>query len=120
MKNRVFKQSDLILKVTNHFNKEKLNLSEWNWFLDVLCGNREYQKEAILNSIIFLASKEYDKTEDLVIENYNKNDNLKIKYPNIKHYLNQLQIKDKLHANIDLATGTGKSYVIYGISQMMM
>ena len=120
MKTRVFKQNDLILKVTNHYDKEKLNLSEWNWFLDVLCGNREYQKEAIINSIVFLASGEYKNTEDLVLENYNKNDNLKVKYSNIKNYLDQLQIKEKLHANIDLATGTGKSYVIYGIAQIML
>ena len=38
----------------------------------------------------------------------------------IEDYLNSLQIRDKLHANIDLATGTGKSYVIYGIAQIML
>ena len=29
-------------------------------------------------------------------------------------------MKNKLFANIDLATGTGKSYVIYGIAQILL
>ena len=35
-------------------------------------------------------------------------------------YLHHLQLPNKLAASIDLATGTGKSYVIYGIAQIMM
>ena len=31
-----------------------------------------------------------------------------------------IQIPNKLFANIDLATGTGKSYVIYGVAQIML
>lgn len=35
---------------------------------DALCGDREYQKEAIRQSIIFLASGRYVTTRDLVDE----------------------------------------------------
>ena len=35
-------------------------------------------------------------------------------------YKNKLNLNKKLFANIDLATGTGKSYVIYGIAQIML
>lgn len=117
---KVFKQSDLILDVKQYYNPEILNLDEWEWFLDVLCGNRDYQKKAIKNAIIFMASKEYDDIDDLVLKNYKKNPELQLRYPKIEDYLNSLQIRDKFHANIDLATGTGKSYVIYGIAQIML
>ena len=43
----VFNQKDLILKVNKNYDKSKLNLDKWESFLDVLCGDRDYQKEAI-------------------------------------------------------------------------
>lgn len=117
---KIFKQSDLILNINKNYNPEVLNLEEWEWFLDVLCGNRDYQKEAIKNSIILMASGEYKNTEDLVLDNYKIKKELQLRYPKVEDYLSSLQIRDKIHANIDLATGTGKSYVIYGIAQIML
>ena len=81
---------------------------------------RAYQKEAIKNAVIFLASERYVKTENLVEENYKKNTELQAKYSTFDDYKNHLQLPNKLFANIDLATGTGKSYVIYGIAQIML
>lgn len=117
---KTFKQSDLVLKVNPVYNPSKLNLSEWSRFLDILCGDREYQKEAIKTAIIYLASGNYNSLEELVQENYKSNTELQRKYSDINAYLNSLQIKNKLFANIDLATATGKSYVIYGIAQIML
>ncbi|HPX84501.1 MAG TPA: DEAD/DEAH box helicase family protein [Bacilli bacterium] len=115
-----YQQKDLILNVNSSYDPQKLNLDDWSAYLDVLCGNREYQKEAIKAAIIFLASGLYESTEDLAKENYNKNMHLQQKYPRIEQLFNKFQIRNKLHANIDLATGTGKSYVIYGIAQIML
>src|SRR5690554_378709 len=115
-----YQQKDLVLNVNLSYDPQKLNLDEWSGYLDILCGNREYQKEAIKASIIFLASGLYKNTEDLAKENYNKNTHLQQKYPRIEQLFNKFQIKNKLHANIDLATGTGKSYVIFGIAQIML
>jgi type III restriction enzyme len=118
--NIVFKQDDLILRVSKNYDRSKLNIDKWARYLDVLCQNREYQKEAIKSAIIFMASGQYENTEDLIIENYKKNENLRKKYTRVEEYIGQLQIRDKYFANIDLATGTGKSYVIYGIAQIML
>lgn len=119
--NRIFNTQDLVLKVnTKSFDPEKLPISEWKSFLDVLCGNRDYQKEAIKTAIIYLASNKYKTLDDLIRENYRSNDELKKRYTTEKEYLNKLQIKSRLSANIDLATGTGKSYVMYGIAQIAL
>jgi len=48
----IYKQKDLVLKVNNNFDHTKLRLDEWNLFIERLCGNREYQKAAIKNSIM--------------------------------------------------------------------
>lgn len=119
--NKIFDTQNLVLKVnTRSYDPEKLPIADWQRFLDVLCGNREYQKEAIKTAIFYLASGRYNGIEDLVSENYKLNDELKKRYSTEKEYLNKLQIKNRLSANIDLATGTGKSFVIYGIAQIAL
>jgi type III restriction enzyme len=119
---KTYKTADLVLQVSKNYNPALLNISEWDRFLDILCNNRQYQKEAIVNSIIFLASGQYNSIKDLIKENWNnpKMAELKARFKNIDEYESNLQLKDKLSANIDLATGTGKSYVIYGIAQIML
>lgn len=117
---KIYKTQDLILQVKQNYNPAKLNLKKWVSFLDVLCGDREYQKEAIRDAIIYLASGEYGSIEDLVEENFRKNDELQKRYKNIGDYQRNLPLPHKLSAVIDLATGTGKSYVIYGIAQIAL
>lgn len=111
---------DLILKVNQFYNQSELPLQYWDRFLDVLCGTREYQKEAIKNSVIYLASKEYANIQDLVSKNHYKNPQLRERYPELTDYHRKIQLPSKLSATIDLATGTGKSYVMYGIAQIML
>jgi len=38
----------------------------------------------------------------------------------LEQYMLNIQIKDKKAASIDLATGTGKSWVIYGVAQLAL
>lgn len=117
---KIFKQKDLLLKVNKNYDPIKLDLDSWDFFLDKLCGDREFQKEAIKNAIIYLASGRYEKIENLVEENYQNNNELQAKFNSLEEYKRNLQLPNKLFANIDLATGSGKSYVIYGIAQIML
>ena len=117
---KIYNTKDLVLRVNVNYDPSRLSLDSWESFLDKLCGDREFQKEAIRNSVIFLASGRYKTIEDLIQENYKDNSELQAKYASLDEYEKDLQIKNKLAANIDLATGTGKSYVIYGIAQIML
>jgi len=117
---KIYKTQDLVLKVKQNYDPAKLNLKKWVSFLDVLCGDREYQKEAIRDAIIYIASGEYRSIEDLVEENFRKNDELQKRYKSVRDYQKNLPLPHKLSAVIDLATGTGKSYVIYGIAQIAL
>jgi type III restriction enzyme len=118
---KIFNTQDLVLKVnTKSFDPIKYPLDEWERFLDVLCTNREYQKEAIKTAIHYLISTKYNSIEDIVKENYAQNDQLQQRYKTEKEYLSKIQLSHKLSACIDLATGTGKSYVMYGIAQIAL
>ena len=115
-----YNNKDLVLLINEIYDPNKLNLDEWDGYLDVLCGDRDYQKQAILKAVIYLCSGNYENLEQLAIENFNGNSELQDKYSNIENFLSKLQLPNKLFANIDLATGTGKSYVMYGIAQILL
>ena len=117
---KTFKQSDLVLKASSAYDTNKLDYAAWQPFADKLCGDRTYQKEAIKNAIIYLASNNYSSLKELAEYNYAQNACLRDKYLSMDNFLAALQMKEKLYANIDLATGTGKSYVIYGIAQIAL
>ena len=112
--------SDLTLKVRSSYNIKKLNLDEWEDYLDILCGNRDYQKEAIKTSLIYLASGEYLNIDQLAKENYQNNQDLQRLYRTEHDLIQHIPLNGKLSGVIDLATATGKSYVIYGIAQIML
>lgn len=117
-----YKTSDLVLQVNSNYNPEVLPLGDWERYIDILVNGRQYQKEAIHKAIVFLASGLYKNTTTLVEENWsnNKNVELKNRYDSLDEFKKNLQIPNQLSATIDLATGTGKSYVVYGIAQIML
>lgn len=117
---KTFKQSELVLKVSMVYNTNLLDLNAWRPFIDRLCGDRTYQKEAIEKSIIYLASKQYKSLKDLAEYNYTQNACLRDKYSSKEEFIKKIQMSEKLYANIDLATGTGKTYVMYGIAQIAL
>jgi len=50
---KIYKTQDLVLRVKQSYDPAKLNLKKWVDFIDVLCGDREYQKEAIREAPIW-------------------------------------------------------------------
>ncbi|MDD4931299.1 MAG: DEAD/DEAH box helicase family protein [Candidatus Colwellbacteria bacterium] len=117
---KIYKTQDLVLGVKEKFDPAKLKLKQWVDFIDVLCGDREYQKEAIRAAIIYIASGEYGSIEDLISENWRTNAELRERYKDTREYEKNLQLPHKLSGVVDLATGTGKSYVMYGIAQIAL
>jgi type III restriction enzyme len=118
---KVFNTQDLVLHVDiKAYDAIKYPLDDWERFLDVLCSTRNYQKEAIKTTIHYLISDKYRRIEDLIRENYRQNIHLQERYREEKEYISKLQLPEKQSACIDLATGTGKSYVMYGIAQMAL
>jgi len=114
------KASDLVLKVSENIDPTVFNISKYEAFLDALCGPREFQKEAIRTVLRYLLGGRYKNLRDLAEENYNNNPVLRELYPTFADFERHLQLPDKLACTIDLATGTGKSYVLYGIARIML
>lgn len=118
---KTFITNELVLKVKEgSYNPEKYPIHNWERYLNILCGDRSYQKDAIKTSIAYLVSEKYETIESLVEDNYNKNDKLRERYQSLDQYKHCLQMPSRKSGCIDMATGTGKSYVIFGIAQIAL
>ncbi len=115
-----FKNEDLVLQVSTSVDRTKWDELRYEEFIDELCGVREYQKEAIRTTLRFLLSGEYNNLRDLAKKNYESNFVLEQRYGSWANMQRKLQLPDHLSASIDLATGTGKSFVLYGLAAILL
>ena len=117
---RTFKNEDLVLKVTSNIDPGIWDESKYEAFIDELCGLREYQKEAIRVVMRYLAGKKYGDLLELAKDNYETNEALQQRYGSWGGMERHLQLPNHLACSIDMATGTGKSYVIYGLAAILL
>jgi type III restriction enzyme len=115
-----FRNEDLVLKVSPAVNRARWDESCYEAFLDALCGTREYQKDAIRVALRYLLGGEYAGLRGLARRNYDDNPILDRRYGSWAGMQRHLQLPDQLAASLDLATGTGKSYVLYGVAAILL
>jgi type III restriction enzyme len=115
-----FRNEDLVLKVTQAIDRRKWDENKYEAFLDELCDDREYQKEAIRTALRYLLGQGYGCLLDLAKANFNDNSILHARYGSWDGMQRHLQLPNQLSASLDLATGTGKSYVLYGIAAILL
>lgn len=122
MSNGIYRinEKDLVLKVSNSIDLTKWDESKYYDFLSELCKNRIYQKEAILTALRFMCGGKYNSTKELAEENFNSNKSIQDTYATLNNFFSKLFFANCFSANIDLATATGKSWVIYGIASIML
>src|SRR3990167_3474214 len=117
---RRFHNKDLVLEVSTSIDRRKWDENKYELFIDELCGVREYQKEAIRTTLRYLLGGEYRDLRDLATKNFERNVTLRDKYGSRSNTEHSLQLPDQLSGSLDLATATGKSYVMYGIAAIML
>jgi len=118
--NQRFRNEDLVLKVSPAVDRSRWDESRYEAFIDALCGSREYQKEALRVALRYLLAGEYADLRTLAMANYDDNANFETRYGSWSGMERHLQMPDKLSASLDLATGTGKSYVLYGLASILL
>jgi len=120
LEKQTFRNQDLVLKVSENIDPEVFDINKYEPFLDALCREREYQKEAIRITLRYLLGGQYKNLKELTAENYHQNPILQEKYSSLEDFYRNLQLPDKLCCSLDLATGTGKSFIIYGLARIML
>src|SRR3989338_4674958 len=117
---KTFRNEDLVLKVTKNIDPKIWDESKYEAFLDGLCEKREYQVKAIQTALRYLLGRKYANLRELAKENFESNDKLQERYGSWEGMDRHLQLPDKLACSIDLATATGKSYVLYGLGAILL
>jgi type III restriction enzyme len=120
LERQTFQNKDLVLKVSSNYDPRRFDPNKYEAFLDALCGDREYQKEAIRETVRYFLGGEYRSLKELAEENYHSNRKLQEKHSSFDGFKDVLQLPDKLSCSLDHATATGKSYVMYGIARILL
>jgi type III restriction enzyme len=116
-----YRNSDFVLLLHDDAPEVMDVVHKYDSFLSTLCRSEyAFQKDAINAVIKFLFSKKYQNTADLARENYDQNSKLKQKFTSTADYLAKFPLQTKKACSLDLATGTGKSFVIYALAQICL
>lgn len=117
---RTFRNEDLVLKVSENVDPTIWDESKYEGFVDELYGYREYQKDAIRTTLRYLLGGKNADLRALAKENFDQNTELQERYGSWAAMERQLQLPDQLSCSLDQATGSGKSYVLYGIAAILL
>lgn len=119
-----FRNEELMLRVSQAVDPAYWDETPYEEFLDALCRDRLYQKEAIRTALRYLLGGRYANLRALAKENFDRDEReqgvLAARYGSWAGMQRHLQLPDQLSASLDLATGTGKSYVLYGIATILL
>jgi type III restriction enzyme len=110
--------SDLVLRLSKKV--DNYDISKYEDFISELCGEREYQADAIRKVIRLFLSGEYKNIEELIRENFKKSAAIQEFFRNEEELLRDVILRDKISCTIDLATGTGKTWVMYAVARIML
>jgi type III restriction enzyme len=117
---QILRNEDLVLRVSTNVDPDRFDIDKYEPFIDALCSERRYQKDAIRIVLRYLLSDQYNNLRELAEENYYSSDVLQQLYGAFDDMERHLQLPDQLSCSVDLATATGKSYVMYAVARIML
>lgn len=112
---------DFVLGLDNASYDARGKVATFEPFFEALSLDRyAFQREAMRRALLFLASDNYANTSVLATEHYNASDKLRAHFATQPDYLGQFRLADCKAISLDLATGAGKSFVLYGIARVAL
>ncbi len=117
---QTFRNEDLVLAVSKSVDPRHFDMSKYGPFLDTLCRNREYQKEAVRTALRYMLGGRYPDLSALAEENYASREIFQERYGSFPEMRRHIEIPDRLAFTVDLATGTGKTFVMYALARIML
>ncbi len=116
-----FRISDQVLQLDDSSDAIEAIVRKYDAFLNLLSsGDYAYQRDAARTVIRFLMSPKYPDLERVVRENWINRPVLAQRHNSIDVLLSKMPLKDRKAATLDIATGGGKSYLMYGIAAIAL
>lgn len=101
-------------------NYEKFRFSDIEDYVQAVASGREYQYQAIKQTMIYLWGGGYKNANELARENFALKFHIKERFGSEEIMLGHLPLGDRLSGVVHMATGTGKSFVIYAIAYLSL
>lgn len=112
---------DFVLGQANASYDARRKVEKFESFYEALSLDRyAFQREAMRRALLFLASDNYANTSALATEHFNSSGKLRAHFATQSDYLSKLSLADRKAISLDLATGAGKSFVLYGIARVAL
>ena len=99
-------------------NYSQFDFSEVEEFVRELVGSREYQFQAIKELMIYLWGGSYKNINELAKENFAKKEDIQNRFKTEENMLRNLPLPNRLSGVVHLATGTGKSYIMFALAYL--
>lgn len=116
-----FRIADQVLRVDDARDATQALIHKYDAFLNLLCGDRyTFQRDAVREALRFLVSDQYPNLERLARENWNARETIRQRHANLDDYLAKMPLRDRKAVSLDLATGTGKSFVMYALAAIAL
>ena len=116
-----FRITDQVLKLDDARDATDAIVHKYDAFLNLLCAERyTFQRDAVREMLRFLVSDKYPDLERLARENWNTREAIRQRHESVDAYLDKMPLKDRKAASLDLATGTGKSFVMYALAAIAL
>src|SRR5438270_6549805 len=116
-----FHIADQVLKVDDGRDVTNAIVHKYDAFLNLLSADQYgFQRDAIRETLRFLVSDKYPDRDRLARENWNARDSIRQRYEMVDGYLARMPLRDRKSISVDLATGTGKSFVMYGLAAIAL
>lgn len=115
-----FSADQLLLAVSTSYDPDLFDLDAYDDFIDIATKKRGYQAEAVRTSLRYLCGGRYLTSEDLARESYANSSDLQRLYTSADALVERLPFPKILSCSLDLATGTGKSFVLYMLARILL
>ena len=120
LKSEQFSADQLVLTPSRDVDPNVFDLDAYEDFLEANTGGRPYHGAAARTALSFLCGRRYLDAADLARDAWDKSDDLQRRYAAADQLVERLPFADKLACSVDLATGTGKSFLLYRIARVML
>ena len=117
-----FRISEQVLTVDDKSDVVEAIVHKYDAFLNLLCVDRySFQRDAVRETLRFLVSDKYPDLERLARENWEAQPAIRHRHDDsLDTYLEKMPLKDRKAVSLDLATGTGKSFVMYALGAIAL
>lgn len=112
---------DFVLPLANVDYAAREQVEKYEPFFEAMSLDRyAFQREAMRRTLEFLLTSSYSDTSALAAAHFSASAKLQGQFGSLADYLDRFQIKDRKAVSLDLATGAGKSFVMYGIARVAL